>query len=220
MKTTIQNMKQKKRFTLIELMVVLAIIAILMSLLLPTLGKARKKARQSVCAQQLHQIGIAAKLYSNDNEGYIMSCTDGTDSNPSVMDWQKTHLISYTNQEMGFGLYKCPSSKNVMTGGEKREGGIAFNTAVGQVWRDSGAPAKSYKYAWIPVPAETLFIGDGEDRNGQWSKAHTLTVDRTINRHFGGGNMLWIDNHVNWNSLSKLQAGKGANPEYYFEVEK
>ena len=52
-------------------MVILAIIAILMSLLLPSLGKARKAARNTICVSQLSQIGIATQSYSTDNDHYL-----------------------------------------------------------------------------------------------------------------------------------------------------
>ena len=59
-------MKQE-RFTLIELLVVVAIIAILAAILLPTLNKARQKARQALCTNNLKQQYLAYQVYSMDN---------------------------------------------------------------------------------------------------------------------------------------------------------
>ena len=57
-------MKTKKAFTLIELLVVVAIIALLISILLPTLARAREMARRSICASNLRQIGTALVEYA------------------------------------------------------------------------------------------------------------------------------------------------------------
>lgn len=60
--------RQKKAFTLIELLVVVAIIALLISILLPSLQRARELSKRTVCAANVRGIGQACKIYSNEDD--------------------------------------------------------------------------------------------------------------------------------------------------------
>ena len=72
--------RDKQGFTLVELLVVISIIALLVSILMPALAKARQQAQAVVCMSNTRQLALGWMMYTDDNDGRIMSASDGNEN--------------------------------------------------------------------------------------------------------------------------------------------
>jgi prepilin-type N-terminal cleavage/methylation domain-containing protein len=115
----------KKPFTLLELLIVIGILAILLSLLLPSLGRAREQARISVCLSNQAQLQRGTTLHSKDFNGLFINregsssrypggLHDDRNSGSNInyeLDWGRKfeQYLSGFTIEKGSPLFSCPS---------------------------------------------------------------------------------------------------------------
>ncbi|HEY1683953.1 MAG TPA: DUF1559 domain-containing protein [Tepidisphaeraceae bacterium] len=111
-------MGRRSAFSLVELLVVIGIIAVLMSMLLPSLNRAREQAKQVQCASQLRQVGNAMMGYASMNRGFYPGWSgwqvfgdygtklDGTGDDEAGPGWTE-ELIPYMGP--GTAVYHCPN---------------------------------------------------------------------------------------------------------------
>lgn len=118
--------RPERAFTLIELLVVISIIAVLMSIMLPALGKAREAAKKVVCSANNKQMYLAVLYYVEDEpHGYYPTCSGDDPRNvPDSQKWEHwfNAIFPYLAEQQGlkawddltprnYELYVCPSGK-------------------------------------------------------------------------------------------------------------
>ena len=203
--------KNLKSFSLIELLVVVAIIGILSSILLPSLGKSRLKAQMSLCKNNLKQLYVTKVLFADDNDGNIPFST------PVIGGFPNTNGRWWTHALHGGGYVKwteaamsCPSlpyevdwtSQSYVTYGAPRSGG-----RTGEIT----SPYVGFKLTEVELPSEFFWYADSAktDNSGtlhQWNNFlyHSEANQRIHTRHDEAANLWFADGHVSSNKIGAL----------------
>jgi len=101
------SLKERYGFTLIELLVVIAIIAILAAILFPVFAKAREKAKQTKCINNLKQCGMAFSMYAQDYDGWVLCYAYDGNAAGDPITW---HDCLYNNgYATNRNIFVCPS---------------------------------------------------------------------------------------------------------------
>ncbi len=212
------------RFTIVELLIVIAVIMILAGLLMPALSKAKEMAHKISCMSKLRQIGLAHVSYAGDFKRFpsrfLASSIkiDGTQQFTTEYDsGGSLFMTEYLNDRSGFILgvlngagqkhspYLCPSYEKEHdridpTGTEIKRSSHAFSYGRNRMLLESSSTFYPlYSLHQIKSPSRTALMSEMlRVTDGRFISYTTSYIHYAINfRHNGAANVLYCDGHVN-----------------------